>query len=97
MSDNAGAERAFDLLAAEVLRRVEVPLRKLIEDARKPDRGLTAAEARKMLGIGATKWHELRKTRELPEPNVAGTYSERELSEFIARKWQPYSRRRGRR
>jgi predicted DNA-binding transcriptional regulator AlpA len=87
-------DAGLDLLAAEVLRRAESRLASLLEQHRKPDRGLSAVEARKKLGISSTKWYEMRKAGELPEPNVAGTYSEKALDEVISGTWRPKGRRR---
>lgn len=95
MSDTKDA--ALDLLAAEVLKRAEDRLRKLLDEARRPDRGLSPSEARKRLGLGNNKFYAMKRSGEIPQPNAAGTYSERAIEDFLSgRDWNPTARRRRR-
>jgi len=87
------ADAVFDAMAAEVLRRVEGRLVKLLDEARRPDRGLSPSEARKRLGLGNNKFYAMKRAGEIPQPNAAGTYSEREIEDFLKRGWKPEARR----
>lgn len=97
MSETATSlEKAIDALAAAVLDRAGDKLRLLLDEARRPDRGLSPSEARKRLGLGNNKFYAMKRSGEIPQPNAAGTYSEREIEDFLRRGWKPEARRRRR-
>lgn len=92
--ESVTVDDAVKVLAAAVLAEARGQLAELFQEARRPDRGLSPSEARKRLGLGNNKFYAMRNSGEIPQPNAAGTYSEREIEDFLKRDWKPNERRR---